>query len=88
MTEVNLRGVKITRADLSMANCYFAKPHGMQPLLHPFLYVIDSKRALSFGETRPNLFMRTAPKLLCAFLLPNETKSAEVLPAVPPRNYH
>jgi hypothetical protein len=23
-------------------------------LLHPFLYVIDSKRALSFGEAQPN----------------------------------
>jgi hypothetical protein len=57
-------------------------------LLHPFLYVIDSKRALSFGEAQPNIFMRTAPKRLCAFLLPNETKSAEVLPAVPPGNYH
>jgi hypothetical protein len=57
-------------------------------LLHPFLYVIDSKRALSFGEAQLNIFMRTAPKRLCAFLLPNETKSAEVLPAVPPGNYH
>jgi hypothetical protein len=57
-------------------------------MLHPFIYVIDSKRALSFGEAQPNIFIRTAPKRLCAFLLPNETKSAEVLPAVPPGNYH
>ena len=33
---------------VSMANCYFAEPHGMT-LLHPFLYAIDFKRALSFG---------------------------------------
>ena len=39
---------------LSMANCHFVKPHGMQHcyMLHPFLYVIDSKRALSFGEAQ------------------------------------
>jgi hypothetical protein len=29
-----------------------------------------------------------APKRVGALLLPNETKSAEVLPAVPPGNYH
>jgi hypothetical protein len=61
-----------------MANCYFAKPHGMQHCYIPFLYVIDCKRALSFAEAQPNIFMRTDPKRLCAFLLPNETKSAGV----------
>ena len=33
-----------------MANCYFAKATRHATLLHPFLYVIDSKRALNFGE--------------------------------------
>jgi hypothetical protein len=37
---------------VSMANCYFAEPHGHETLLHPFLYVIDFKRALSFGEAQ------------------------------------
>jgi hypothetical protein len=36
--------------NLSMANCYFAKPHGMQHCYIPFLYVIDFKGALDFGE--------------------------------------
>jgi hypothetical protein len=35
-----------------MANCYFAKPHGMQHCYIPFLYVIDFKRALGFGEAQ------------------------------------
>jgi hypothetical protein len=35
---------------LSMANCYFAKPRGMQHCYIPFLYVIDFKGALNFGE--------------------------------------
>jgi hypothetical protein len=39
--------------DLSMANCYFAKSHGMPQCYIPFLYVIDFKRALSFGEAVP-----------------------------------
>ena len=33
-----------------MANCYFAKVAWHATLLHPFLYVIDLKRALNFGE--------------------------------------
>jgi hypothetical protein len=33
-----------------MANCYFAKPHGMQHCYIPFLYVIGFKGALNFGE--------------------------------------
>jgi hypothetical protein len=33
-----------------MANCYFAKATRHATLLHPFLYVIDSKRALNFGQ--------------------------------------
>jgi hypothetical protein len=40
------------RAKVSMANCYFAKPHGMQHCYIPFLYVIDLKRALNFGEAQ------------------------------------
>ena len=32
-----------------MANCYFAKPHGMHCYI-PFLHVIDFKGALNFGE--------------------------------------
>jgi hypothetical protein len=36
--------------NLSMANCYFAKPHGMQHCYIPFLYVIGFKGALNFGE--------------------------------------
>jgi len=36
-----------------MANCYFAKPHGMQHCYIPFLYVIDFKGALDFGEAQP-----------------------------------
>jgi hypothetical protein len=36
----------------SMANCYFAKPHGMQHCYIPFLYVIDFKGALNFGEAQ------------------------------------
>ena len=37
----------------SMANCYFAKLHDMQRIfLYLFLYVIDCKRALSFGEAQ------------------------------------
>jgi len=35
-----------------MANCYFAKPHGMQHCYIPFLYVIDFKGALDFGEAQ------------------------------------
>jgi hypothetical protein len=31
-----------------MANCYFAKPDGMQHFYIPFLYAIDFKGALSF----------------------------------------
>jgi hypothetical protein len=37
---------------LSMANYYFAEPHGMQHCYIPFLYVIDFKGALNFGETQ------------------------------------
>jgi len=36
-----------------MANCYFAKLHGMQHCYIPFLYVIDFKGALDFGEAQP-----------------------------------
>jgi hypothetical protein len=43
---------KEVRSDLSMANCYFAKPHGMQHCYIPFLYVIDFKSALNFGEAQ------------------------------------
>ena len=35
-----------------MANCYFAKPHGRQHCYIPFLYVIDFKGALNFGEAQ------------------------------------
>jgi hypothetical protein len=35
-----------------MANCYFAKLHGMQHCYIPFLYVIDFKGALDFGEAQ------------------------------------
>ena len=35
-----------------MANCYFAKPDGMQHCYIPFLYVIDFKGALSFDEAQ------------------------------------
>jgi hypothetical protein len=35
-----------------MANYYFAKPHGMQHCYIPFLYVIDFKGALNFGEAQ------------------------------------
>jgi hypothetical protein len=37
-----------------MANCYFAKPDGMQHCCIPFLYVIDFKGAVSFGEAQVN----------------------------------
>ena len=37
---------------MSMANCYFAKPDGMQHCYIPFLYVIDFKGALSFDEAQ------------------------------------
>jgi hypothetical protein len=50
-------------------------------IVHPFLYVIDFKRALSFGEAQPQ-------NACGSFLLPNETKSAEGLRAVPSKNYH
>ena len=40
-----------------MANCYFAKPDGMQHCYIPFLYVIDFKGALSFDEAQE--FLRT-----------------------------
>ena len=40
-----------------LANCYFAKPHGMQHCYVRFFYVIDSKRALGFGEAQ-GLFSR------------------------------
>jgi hypothetical protein len=33
-----------------MANCYFAKPHGMQHCCIPFLYVIDFKSVFNFGK--------------------------------------
>jgi hypothetical protein len=36
-----------------MANCYFAKPNGMQHCYIPFLYVIDFNGALNFGEAVP-----------------------------------
>jgi hypothetical protein len=39
---------------VSMANCYFAGATWHKTLLHPFLYVIDFKRALSFGEAQLN----------------------------------
>ena len=35
-----------------MANCYFAKPDGMQHCYIPFLYVIDFKGAFSFDEAQ------------------------------------
>ena len=40
------------QARLSMANCYIAKPHGIQHCYIPFLYVIDFKGALDFGEAQ------------------------------------
>ena len=41
---------RIRVGEVSMANCYFAKPHGVQHCYIPFLYVIDFKGALNFGE--------------------------------------
>jgi hypothetical protein len=38
--------------ELSLANCYFAKPQWRATLLHPYLYVIDSKRALNLARHR------------------------------------
>jgi hypothetical protein len=35
-----------------MANCYFARAPRDATLLHPVLYVIDSKRALNCGEAQ------------------------------------
>jgi hypothetical protein len=37
---------------VSMANCYFAKPHGVKHCYIPFLMFIDFKRALNFGEAQ------------------------------------
>jgi hypothetical protein len=35
-----------------MTNFYFAKPHGMQHCYIRFLYAIDFKGVLSFGEAQ------------------------------------
>src|SRR5260370_3411469 len=64
---------------VSMANCYFAKPHGMQHCYIPFLYVIDFKGAPDFGEAQPTsmpssitastahlLFSHYTPKVHCS----------------------
>jgi hypothetical protein len=45
-----------------MANCYFAKPHGMQHCYIPFLYVVDLKRALNFGEVQLQTGVCKPPK--------------------------
>jgi hypothetical protein len=39
-----------------MANCYFAKPHGMQHCYMPFLYAIDFKSACNCGEAERLIF--------------------------------
>ena len=55
---------------LSMANCYFAKPDGIQHCSVAFFMLLIPNRLLVWRGTAPNVFMRTAPKRLCAFLLP------------------
>jgi hypothetical protein len=45
-------------------------------------------KAPKYSAGAEYIYGHRAPKCVCAFLLPNETKSAEVLPAVPPGNYH
>jgi hypothetical protein len=37
---------------LSMANCYFAKPHGMQHLLHSFSMLLISNPLLTLAKHR------------------------------------
>jgi hypothetical protein len=37
---------------VSMANCYFAEPHGMKHCYIHFFMLLDFKRALSFGEAQ------------------------------------
>jgi hypothetical protein len=53
---------------LSMANCYFAKPDGMQMacnIVTSLSYVIDSKRALSFGEVPLRIYLCAQPQNAC-----------------------
>ena len=55
-----------------MANCYFAKPDGMQHCYIPFLYVIDFKGALSFDEAQDlidQLFNSSEKRLARTLLL-------------------
>jgi hypothetical protein len=76
------------RGRLSMANCYFAKPDGIQHCYVAFFMLLIPNGLLVLARYRSEYIYAHSPKRLCAFLLPNETKSAEVLPAVPPGNYH
>jgi hypothetical protein len=46
---------------VSMANCYFANPHGTQHCYIPFLYVIDFKGAVNFGEAQVHASKSNGP---------------------------
>jgi hypothetical protein len=48
----NLKRIEKAWFPVSMANCYFAKPHSMQHYYIPF-NVIDFKRVSGFGEAQP-----------------------------------
>lgn len=73
---------------LSMANCYFAKPDGIQHCSVAFFMLLIPNRLLVLARYRSECIYAHSPKTPVCVPVTNETKSAEVLPAVPPGNYH